>query len=149
MMSDFLIRPAQSNDLGALTKLMYEYIVDFYKRPKPPIEKIRSLIGMLLERNAGIQFVVERDGNLVGFSTLYFTYSTLRAQKVAIMNDLYVIESERGTSVASKLFGACHEYSKEHGCAYMSWVTAGDNRRAQRFYDKMGGTVGDWISYSI
>jgi GNAT superfamily N-acetyltransferase len=148
-MSEFLIRSAQSDDLNVLTELMYEYIVDFYKRPKPPIEKVQNLIKMLSDHHEGIQFVAQHDEKLVGFATLYFSYSTLRAEKVAIMNDLYVIESERGSGVATELFKACHQYSKEYDCAYMSWVTASDNKRAQRFYEKMGGTVGAWLNYSI
>lgn len=148
-MSKILIRPAKLDDLNVLTELMYEYIVDFYKRPKPPIEKVQNLIKMLFEQQEGIQFVSQHNEKLVGFATLYFSYSTLQAEKVAIMNDLYVIESERGSGVATELFEVCHQYSKEHGCAYMSWITASDNKRAQRFYEKMGGIVGEWLNFSI
>jgi hypothetical protein len=35
------------------------------------------------------------------------------------------------------------------GCAFLSWETAADNARAQRFYDKMIGIRGSWVSYSI
>lgn len=148
-MSESLIRQAKPDDMNALAEIMYEYIVDFYKRPKPRTEKVQNLIKLLLEHHEGIQFVAQHDGKLIGFATIYFSYSTLRAEKVAIMNDLYVVESERGRGVAIELFEACHRFSKEHECAYMSWVTASDNKRAQRFYEKMGGTVGDWMNYSI
>jgi hypothetical protein len=75
-----IVRLAQSEDIEQLTDLMYEYIVDFYKRPKPLEAKLRDLILMLLNGSEGVQFVAEQDGRLVGFATLYFTYSTLRAQ---------------------------------------------------------------------
>ncbi|KYP80275.1 GNAT family N-acetyltransferase [Ferroacidibacillus organovorans] len=148
-MSHILIRPACSDDRDALTDLMDEYIVDFYKKSKQPRERIQDLITLLLDHRDGIQFVAQQNEELVGFATLYYSFSTLRAGKISIMNDLYVIEGARGSGVAAKLFDACHHYSKAHGCAFMSWTTASDNIRAQRFYEKMGGTTGDWLNYSI
>lgn len=143
------VRIAQAKDREELTPLMYEYIVDFYQRPRPAVEKVHALIDMLLEKEKGVQFVAEKDGKLVGFATLYFTFSTTKAEKITVMNDLYVIEEERGTGVAQKLFKACENNSKENGYAHMAWVTAQDNHRAQRFYEKMGGSVADWLSYTI
>jgi len=148
-MNDVEVRTAVISDLNELTTLMYEYIVDFYARPKPPIEKLHSLIGMLHYKQQGIQFVASQNGKLVGFATLYFSFSTIRTDKITVMNDLYVIKESRGTGVAKSLFEACHSYSKENGYAHMSWVTAADNSRAQRFYEKMDGKFGDWITYSI
>lgn len=143
------VRPAQAKDKEELTPLMYEYIVDFYQRPRPAVEKVHALIDMLLEKEEGIQFVAEKDGKLVGFATLYFTFSTTKAEKITVMNDLYVVEEERGTGAAQKLFKACETHSKENGYAHMAWVTAQDNHRAQRFYEKMGGSVADWLNYTI
>ncbi|MCR2823612.1 GNAT family N-acetyltransferase [Lederbergia panacisoli] len=144
-----IIRTVEHYDLNNLTDLMYQYIVDFYKRPKPPIEKIHNLIETLIEKNKGIQFVAEQDGNLIGFATLYFSFSTTKADKITVMNDLFVVENFRGTGVAQELFKSCETFTKENGYASMSWVTATDNYRAQRFYEKMGGSLGKWLNYSI
>ncbi|WP_175480533.1 GNAT family N-acetyltransferase [Gracilibacillus ureilyticus] len=144
-----IVRQAVSQDIPGLTELMYTYIVDFYQRPKPAAEKIDQLIDMLLTHDQGIQFVAEKDEELVGFATLYFSYSTTKADKITVMNDLFVVENERGNGVAQELFQACHHYSNENDFAHMAWVTVKDNYRAQRFYEKMGGTTGDWINYSI
>ncbi|MFD1708885.1 GNAT family N-acetyltransferase [Siminovitchia sediminis] len=143
------VRTAVKEDKKELTELMYEYIVDFYQRPRPPIEKVQSLIDRLLEQKEGIQFVAEKEGKLTGFATLYFTYSTTKADQITVMNDLYVIEEERGKGSAQELFKACESYSKENDYAHMSWITATDNFRAQRFYEKMGGIQGDWLNYTI
>lgn len=148
-MSDFVVRMAGHSDVPELKRLMTEYIVDFYKMPRPLDDKLQALIGMLLFRQEGIQFVASQNGQLVGFATLYFSFSTTKADKITILNDLYVDERLRGTGVAQFLFEACHAYTKEHEYAYMSWVTASNNKRAQRFYDKMGGQTGDWIHYSV
>ncbi|WP_078553884.1 GNAT family N-acetyltransferase [Bacillus alkalicellulosilyticus] len=143
------IRPVQPSDKSILTHLMYQYIVDFYQRPKPKEENVHELIETLLQKKEGIQFIAENEGEYVGFATLYFSFSTTKAARVTIMNDLYVVEQARGTGVAQQLFKACEDYTKENGYAYMSWVTASDNLRAQRFYEKMGGVRGSWENYSI
>ncbi|WP_226670656.1 GNAT family N-acetyltransferase [Metabacillus litoralis] len=144
-----IIRSVEKDDMNQLTDLMYQYIVDFYKRPKPPIENIHNLIDTLLEKKRGIQFVAEQDGKLLGFATLYFSFSTTKTDKVTVMNDLFVVENARGTGVAQELFKQCEKYTKENEYAHMGWVTGTDNYRAQRFYEKMGGSLGNWMNYSI
>ncbi|MCX7571539.1 GNAT family N-acetyltransferase [Tumebacillus sp. DT12] len=143
------IRPAEERDVARLSELMYEYICDFYQRPRPPETRVVGLIRTLLDHQAGIQFVAEQNGDLLGFATLYFTYSTTVCDKSTVMNDLYLTESARGTSAAESLFRACQSYTREHGYAWMSWETAPDNHRAQRFYEKMGAQKGPWVTYSI
>ncbi|WP_431085834.1 GNAT family N-acetyltransferase [Paenibacillus sp. 8b26] len=145
----FIVRNAEPNDVNGLTELMYEYIVGFYKNPRPAAEKLHNLIFNLFEKQAGIQFVVEQDGELIGFATLYFAFSTMRADKITIMNDLFVMEPYRGTEVESQLFLECRRYSQEHGYAYMSWITGPSNQRAQRFFEEKGAVQADWINYSI
>jgi ribosomal protein S18 acetylase RimI-like enzyme len=144
-----IIRNAESDDFNDLTELMYEYIVGFYKKPRPATEKIHNLIQTLLEKQNGVQFVALQDGKLVGFATLFFTFSTMKADKYTVMNDLFVIEQYRDTEVESQLFLECQRYTQEHQYAHMSWITATDNKRAQRFFDNMGGIQGDWVNYSI
>ncbi|MDM5340894.1 GNAT family N-acetyltransferase [Fictibacillus enclensis] len=144
-----IIRMSKKADAPQLKALMLEYIVDFYKSPKPADQNLDDLVAVLLEREKGLQFVAEQDGVLKGFATLYFTYSTTRADKITVMNDLYVAEDSRGTNVATGLFQACKKYTGENGYAAMLWETAQDNHRAQRFYEKMGGHKGDFLTYSI
>lgn len=142
-------RPATKEDLPRLKSLMLEYIVDFYGSSPPADAKLDALMEQLLEHKEGIQLVAESGGKLAGFTTLYFTFSTLRASRVIVMNDLYVIEEFRGREVAAALVQACRRYAAQNGFANVSWVTAQDNHRAQRFYDKIGGERDGWVTYSI
>lgn len=146
---DFAIRPAEKEDLPRLKSLMLEYIVDFYGSSPPDDERLDALMEQLLEQKEGIQLVADNGDKLAGFATLYFTFSTLRAARVIVMNDLYVVEEQRGRDVAAALIQACRRYAAQNGFANMSWVTAHDNHRAQRFYDKIGGEREEWITYSI
>jgi GNAT superfamily N-acetyltransferase len=147
-MTEAMVRRSTESDTDALLPLVEAYVVDFYGRPHPGEDKLRDLITKLARGEGGVQFVADGERGLVGFATLFFTLSTLEAAPVAIMNDLYVVEDARGSSVASDLFLACRAESKGRGCAYMSWETAPDNHRAQAFYERMGGVREDWLTYS-
>ncbi|KAA8782437.1 N-acetylglutamate synthase-like GNAT family acetyltransferase [Paenibacillus sp. 4624] len=143
------IRETRSDDLKPLTALMHDYVVGFYNNPWPGDQAIQLLINNLLEQQIGAQFVAEKDGKLIGFATLFFTYSTMKAERVTIMNDLFVTEAFREGETESHLFARCQQYTHEHGCAYMSWITAVTNERAQQLFDRLGAKRGNWVNYSI
>lgn len=148
-MANALVRRAERGDVDRLAPLILEYVVGFYRQPRPPDQELDALIDLLLEGREGTSFVAERDDELLGFVTLYFTWNTLLAARIAIMHDLYVIEPARGSGVAVDLFQACVEEGRRRGCREMNWETAPDNRRAQRFYQKVGGLREEWVPYSI
>jgi GNAT superfamily N-acetyltransferase len=149
-MPEPIIRPPAPADREQLLALMDAYIVDFYGWPRPARERLEALVDLLAEGREGAQLVVQgEDRDLVGFATLYFTWSTLSVARIAILNDLYVSAAARGSGVAAALFQAARALARDRGCAEMEWQTAADNHRAQAFYAKMGGRRGDWVSYSI
>jgi GNAT superfamily N-acetyltransferase len=148
-MPEPIVRPPTDADREALLRLVDAYIVDFYHWPRPPLDRLEALVDLLAEGRDGAQLVAEVEGEIVGFATLFFTWSTLRAERISILNDLYVGEAARGTGAAAALFQGARSLSRERGCAEMEWQTAADNHRAQAFYAKMGGQRGDWVSYSI
>lgn len=114
------VRIAKPEDLTSLTELMYEYIVGFYQNPSR------------------------------GLATLYFTFSTMKAGKIAVMNDLFVTESYRDTELESQLYTACKNYCLDRGYANMTWITSINNTRAQSFFNKMNAIQGkDWAHFSI
>ena len=90
------------------------------------------------------------DGDdLVGFATLYWTFSSTRAADVALMNDLYVAERGRGKGLARALIEESAAAAKARGCHGLEWFTAPDNTTAQRVYDKTGATREEWFGYEL
>ena len=149
-MTELTIRPAEERDIPKLYKLMTQYIVDFYKKPEPNEAHLKNLIQHLLDHpDTGLQFVAEKGGEMVGFATLYFTFSTLQVKRAAILNDLFVSADARGYRAGEQLFKKCVSHIRENNFAYMTWETAKDNYIAQRLYNKMGGKQSDWLVYEI
>lgn len=123
----------------------------FY-RVAPSDERLLALARALLAEPAceGFQLIA-RDGHgrAMGFATVYWSWSTLRAARKAIMNDLFVHPEARGSGLAEALIEECRVRSGQRGATSMSWQTAKDNTRAQRVYERVGAKREEWIDYSL
>ena len=121
-----------------------------YGQPAPPDDRVRNLLAALMFEKEGVVLVAPRpDGSLGGFAILYFTFSTEHADKIAVLNDIFLAEDLRGTGLASQMFEACSSFAKEQGFAYLTWQVTRDNEQAQRFFERMGAVRQDWVAYSI
>ena len=144
------IDSARDQDLEALLPLMRGYC-DFYE-VSPSDEALLGVSRALIAdpEGEGVQLIARTpDGRAVGFATVYWTWQTLNAARLAIMNDLFVTKDARGTGLAERLIAACRERAAEHGAGELAWQTAKDNHRAQAVYDRIGGTRSEWYDYSL
>src|SRR4051794_32261043 len=80
------------------------------------------------------------DGRAVGFATLFWTWQTLGASRLGVMNDLFVSEAARGGGHADALIEECANRCRAHGATGLAWQTARTNARAQAVYDRVGAT---------
>jgi ribosomal protein S18 acetylase RimI-like enzyme len=84
-----------------------------------------------------------------GYACLYWTYSSVSATDVVLMNDLYVRPEQRGAGVGEALIAATVEIAGERGASHVRWYTEPDNHRAQRLYDRTGAQRSSWLEYEI
>jgi len=136
-------------DLPELLPLVRAYC-DFYQ-VAPSDQALLELSRALLAdpQQAGLQLLARDDaGRAVGFATVFWTWQTLAAARVGVMNDLFVAAEARGTGVAGGLIDACVEQCRAHGATQLVWQTARDNGRAQALYERIGATREDhWLDY--
>jgi GNAT superfamily N-acetyltransferase len=138
-------------DLPELLPLMRGYC-DFYEVDPSDdalLAMARTLIGD--PEREGLQLIArDEDGRAIGFATIFWTWSTLSASRIAVMNDLFVAEEARGTGAAAQLIEACAERCRARDVAELAWQTAQDNLRAQKLYDRVGAQRDDrWLDYSF
>jgi GNAT superfamily N-acetyltransferase len=138
-------------DLAELLPLVRAYC-DFYG-VAPGDRALLELSQALLAdpEREGLQLLArDNAGRVVGFATLFWSWQTLAAARVGVMNDLFVAAEARGTGVAERLIAACLERCREHGATQLVWQTATDNARAQAVYERIGATREDrWLDYSL
>jgi GNAT superfamily N-acetyltransferase len=138
-------------DLPELLPLMRGYC-DFYEVDPSDdalLEMSRTLIGD--PEREGVQLIArEADGGAVGFATIFWSWSTLSAARLGVMNDLFVADSARGGGVADELIAACAERCRERGATELAWQTAHTNGRARAVYERVGATRDErWLDYSL
>jgi len=137
-------------DLDELIPLMRGYC-DFYE-VAPSDGALRALALTLLERpdTAGVQVIARAGGGeAVGFATLYWSFSTLAARAIGVMNDLYVAPSARGGGIGAELIRACETECATRGVGLMEWETAPSNARAQSVYGRFDAARTEWVSYTL
>ena len=137
-------------DLAELLSLMRAYC-DFYE-VAPPDDDLLALARALIAdpEREGVQVIARDDGGAaIGFATVFWSWTTTRAGRLAVMNDLFVAPESRGSGAAEALIEACAERGREHGAVSLEWSTALDNERAQKVYDRVGGEASRWLDYSL
>jgi GNAT superfamily N-acetyltransferase len=138
------------DDLGDLLGLMRAYC-DFYE-VAPSDEALLAMSRALIAdpEREGVQLVArDGEGAAVGFATVFWTWSTTRAARIGVMNDLFVAPEGRGGGVADALIAACAERCRDHGAVSLTWQTALDNTRARAVYDRIGARRSQWLDYDL
>jgi GNAT superfamily N-acetyltransferase len=137
-------------DLPELLTLMRGYC-DFYE-VAPADEDLLIMSRALIADpvREGMQLIArDESGRAIGFATIFWTWSTTRAARIGVMNDLFVAPGGRGSGAADELIAACRERCRAHGAAVLTWRTALDNHRAQAVYDRVGGRRSQWLDYDL
>jgi GNAT superfamily N-acetyltransferase len=137
-------------DLDDLLPLMRAYC-DFYEVAPSDAALLAMSRALIADpEREGVQLVA-RDwrGRAVAFATVFWTWQTLSAARLAVMNDLYVAEHARGTRIADALIAACADRARAHRATALAWQTAKDNERAQAVYDRVGARRSEWLDYEL
>jgi len=142
----------REEDLDDLLPLVRAYCA-FYGAAPADAELVALSRALLADpEREGVQLLARDgrdDGAPAGFATVYWTWETTRARRLAVMNDLFVTEAARGTGLADALIAACAGVARARGVHALSWVTAPSNTRAQRVYDRTGAARSEWVEYEL
>jgi GNAT superfamily N-acetyltransferase len=135
-------------ELGDLLPLVRAYC-DFYA-VSPSDEALLTLSRALIAdpEREGVQFLArDAETRPVGFATIFWSWATTSAERIGVMNDLFVAPEARGSGVAETLIEACRAACAARGASKLTWQTATDNERAMSVYDRIGATRETWVDY--
>jgi len=134
-MATILTHLATLEDIPAIEPLFNLYR-EFYKMERDK-EGARLFLTARLKNKESIIIYAKEGGEVVGFTQLFPTFSSAVLKKVYILNDLFVVEDQRGRGVAKLLIEEAIEIARQEGCPRVSLSTAKDNP-AQFLYEKLG-----------
>ncbi|MCL2698553.1 MAG: GNAT family N-acetyltransferase [Oscillospiraceae bacterium] len=136
------------DDIEQIISIVKKYR-EFYNINEQDENEIEVFIRERLINNDSKIFIAinETIRKIIGFIQLYPLFSTVSLKRQWILNDLYVIDSERKNGIATELMNNVFDYFKDKakGCIL---VTSKTNIPAKQFYDKLGWKTGDYDFYT-
>ena len=127
---------AKLEHLTDVAPLFNQYRV-FYHQPSD-LSAARQFMAQRLQQQDSAIFLAVDQGDSVGFTQLYPSFSSVSMQRIWILNDLYVIESHRRQGVAKQLMQAAAAYGRGRGAVSLKLATQTTNTIALRLYASLG-----------
>lgn len=111
---------------------------------------LAAVWALLLEPGSGVDaLVAEQDGTVVGFAHYRSHPDTFTGGRDWFLDDLYVDPDARGAGHATALIQHVANLARSAGpVGTLRWITAADNERAQRVYDRIA-TKTTWVTYEM
>ena len=147
-MSELTIRAAWPDDEAEWRELFRAYGV-FYETEFSD-EVLEAVWWQLLEDGSGIDaLVAELDGTVVGLAHYRSHPDTFTGGRDWFLDDLFVDPEVRGAGVATALIEHLIGLARaSEPAGSLRWITADDNARAQRVYDRIAKKT-SWVTYEV
>lgn len=135
-MTGLIVKRIDATEAGLVIELFDKYRI-FYKQASD-IALAKSFISDRLSNNESVIYIALLNELPVGFTQLYPKYSSMRAVKNWILNDLYVDEANRKKGIASALIQAAMDFAEANNAGFVQLETQTDNHTALRLYESVG-----------
>ncbi len=127
---------ATLSNLEQLIPLFDAYRV-FYKQGSN-LDEARSFLKERFQKNDSVIFLaINDDGESLGFTQLYPSFSSVSMQRTYILNDLYVASAARKKGVGEILMETAKQFAVTSGSKGLTLETAIANP-AQKLYQRLG-----------
>jgi GNAT superfamily N-acetyltransferase len=131
------VRQATIHDLDLVAPLFDAYR-QFYEQPAD-MERARHFLRERFEHHESVVLLaLDEQGEGVGFVQLYPLFSSVRAARTYLLNDLFVAAAARRKGVAAALLHEAAALARALGAVGVSLTTAHTNEPAQRLYESLG-----------
>ena len=128
---------AEIQHLEPLATLFDQYR-SFYGQ-KSDLASARRFLQARLQNHDSVIFAAN-DRQIVGFTQLYPSFSSVSMQRIWILNDLFIAAAHRRKGIARLLLETAKQYAQEIGAVRIILATQISNISAQALYESLGYT---------
>jgi RimJ/RimL family protein N-acetyltransferase len=141
------VRPATPADFEAWRRLFAAY-AEFYGTEQAP-EDVARVWGWIQDDGDDVEcLLLEADAAVVGLAHVRAFRRPLASSVGGFLDDLYIDAAARGAGGVDALLAAVRRLGAERGWTVIRWITAADNHRARRAYDRVA-TRTSWVTYDM
>nr|WP_310485029.1 GNAT family N-acetyltransferase [Chamaesiphon sp. VAR_48_metabat_403] len=123
-------------DLAEVAELFDRYRV-FYNKSSD-LAAARSFLEERLEQKDSTIFIARSQMQIVGFTQLYPSFSSVSMKRVWILNDLFIDEIYRKQGIAKLLMNAVANFARDTGAIRIILSTQVTNLPARSLYRSLG-----------
>ena len=135
-MSSITIRQAVLADLDAVT-LLFDAYRQFYGQASDEAAA-KIFLQARFEHGQSVVLLAESQGQAVGFTQLYPSFSSVSMARVFVLNDLFVAPTARRLGVGEALLTAAADHARQLDAVRLSLTTNVENLPAQSLYASIG-----------
>ena len=136
---------ASADHLQELIPLFDGYRI-FYKQASNQ-DAVKNFLKERIHKPDSVIFIaLDEEGNGLGFTQLYPSFSSVSMQRTYILNDLFVSEKARGQGIGEALMERAKQFAREMGSKGITLETAIDNP-AQNLYKRLGWVKDNHVNH--
>ncbi len=121
------------------TANIFDLYRGFYQQSSD-VEAARDFIRDRLQKCDSSIFLASNNGQIIGFTQLYPSFSSVSMKPIWILNDLFVRETDRNKGVAKLLINTAADFARETAAIRIVLFTQISNTLAQGLYESIGYT---------
>ncbi|MEH7333872.1 GNAT family N-acetyltransferase [Neobacillus drentensis] len=134
MNDNLIIRQATIKDLDKIVPIFDSYR-EYFNQQRSPVN-VENFLFERFEHLESVIFIVEREGEVIGFAQLYPVFSSLSLKRVWLLNDFFIIESFRHQGVGKQLFAKVKEFGTLTKSKGIELSVEHTNQKAWEFWEK-------------
>ncbi len=116
---------------------LFDRYRSFYQQPTD-LQAARTFIGERFQQGDSKILVAIEGTQVIGFTQLYPSFSSISMQPIWILNDLFVAENYRQQGIAKSLMRAAADLARETDAVRIVLSTQVANVAAQSLYESLG-----------
>ncbi len=149
-MSETIIRQVRESDCEDIVILM-KMLADYEKMSEDMTATPEDIRKMMFEDHSLDAIIAVNDGKAIGMASFnFYILSTFSGKRVMYLEDLFIIESERGSGLGKRMMKELCRIAKEKDCMKMEWKCLDWNKTSIGFYNHIGATSNNgWLTFSL
>ncbi|MEV8215273.1 GNAT family N-acetyltransferase [Leifsonia sp. NPDC077715] len=141
------VRPVRDGDFFAWLDVYAQY-AEFYDTQLTDQKALVLWSWLTAPEHEENGYVAVDGDRIVGLAHVREFARPLEGDRGLFVDDLFVIEEERGKGVGGQLLQQARSLAEERGLGVVQWITAHDNETAQKLYDAVANRT-QWVTYEI